>query len=184
MEFNKDRLALLAGIDNRDEYFGKTLKENIGLWEAEDEEEVPLDAEAGAEEEGEELDFGEEEDAADEEAVPKEDVIDALAPLLGVDVEELSALVTGDEGGDEEEGDDEEGGDEEEGDDEEFALESDVIVVDASEDDIDVHEARLRRAIRKEISSVIYEVRNERALKDIKKGYRTKSLAAVMGYKR
>ena len=29
MRFNKDRLALLAGIDDRDQYFGKTLRENF-----------------------------------------------------------------------------------------------------------------------------------------------------------
>ena len=57
MRFNKDRLALLAGIDDRDQYFGKTLRENFthglaveaedDLDAVEDEEETPLDAEEG-----------------------------------------------------------------------------------------------------------------------------------------
>jgi len=167
MIYNKSRLALLAGIDNRDQYFGKTLREN-SLWEAEDdldavedEEEAPLDAE------------GEDEEAAegDEESIPKEEVVDALAPMLGVDAEELSALVSGDE-----EAAEEEGGEDE------FALESDVVVVDAS-GEVEVHESRLRRAIRSEIRGVIKEVMLEKEMKQLTHARRTKSVAAAMGYR-
>ena len=75
MRFDKNRLALLAGIDDRDQYFGKTLRENFshGLTaEAEDEldaaeeegEEAPLDVEGGDEEVAEE--------GGEEEMVSKE----------------------------------------------------------------------------------------------------------------
>lgn len=172
MVYNKNRLALLAGIDNRDQYFGKTLAES-SLWEAEDdldavedEEEAPLEAEEG--EEGE------------EESIPKEDVVDALAPILGVDAEELSALVSGEEGGDEEA---EEGGDEEDAGDE-LELENDVLVVDNSEEaEVEIYETRLRRAIRGEIRNVINEVLLEKEMKQIAAGRRTKSVAAAMGYR-
>lgn len=191
MIFNKNRLALLAGIDNRDQYFGKTLRENRALYEEEGaEEEVPLDVE----DEAVDADADLEAEAGDEEAVPKEEIADALAPLLGVDAEELSALVSG---GEEEAGDEEEdlGGEEEA--EEEVALESDVIVVDASEEDVvyadsdeelsgpaAVAERRLRRAIRKEIASVIKETRAERAGNDIRRARRKKSVAAIMGFDR
>ena len=194
MIFNKNRLALLAGIDNRDQYFGKTLRENTAIYEDEGAEEVPLDVED--EEAGEEVDL--EAEAGDEEAVPKEEIADALAPLLGVDAEELSALVSGGEEVADEEGDEEVA--DEEGD-EEIALESDVIVVDASEEGIEysgsrhdhdeelsgpaaVAERRLRKAIRKEIASVLKETRTKRSNSDIRRARKTKSLAAVMGFDR
>lgn len=175
MIYNKNRLALLAGIDGRDEYFGKTLKENSSLWEAEEEldaaedgEEMPLDAEEGEED----VDA-----ASDEEAVPKEEIVDALAPMLGVDAEELSALVTGDDAeAGEEEPADEEG-------DEDLELESDVLVVDASEEEVQVYESRLRKAIRSEIRKVISEAVLDRDMKQISHARRTKSISAIMGYK-
>ena len=180
MIYDKKRLALLAGIDSRDQYFGQTLREN-SLWEAEDdldaaedEEEAPLEAEGGEEEVAEE-------EAGDEEAVPKEEIVDALAPMLGVDAAELSALVSGEEEGAEEEG--AEDAEAEGGDDLDLELESDVLVVDASEEEVSVHEARLRRAIRGEIKKVISEVMFKRDMEQISYAHRTKSISAIMGYK-
>jgi SpoVK/Ycf46/Vps4 family AAA+-type ATPase len=175
MIYNKGRFALLAGIDDRDQYFGKTLLEN-SLWEAEDdldaaedEEEAPLEAEEA-----------EEDEEGEEESIPREDIIDALAPVLGVDPEELSALVSGDEGGDEEV----ELDDDEEAEEDSLELESDVVVVDASsEHEYDVHEARLRRAIRGEIRDVISEVMLEKDMKQLTNARRMKSVAAAMGYR-
>ena len=177
MIYDKKRLALLAGIDSRDQYFGQTLRES-SLWEAEDdldaaedEEEAPLEAEGGEEEVAEE-------EAGNEEAVPKEEIVDALAPMLGIDAAELSALVSGEEEGAEEEGAEEEGAE-----DLDLELESDVLVVDASEEGISVHEARLRKAIRGEIKKVISEVMIKRDMEQISYAHRTKSISAIMGYK-
>jgi len=182
MIYDKKRLALLAGIDSRDQYFGQTLRES-SLWEAEDdldaaedEEEAPLEAEGGEEEVAEE-------EAGNEEAVPKEEIVDALAPMLGIDAAELSALVSGEEEGAEEEGAEEEGAEEEGAEDLDLELESDVLVVDASEEGISVHEARLRKAIRGEIKKVISEVMIKRDMEQISYAHRTKSISAIMGYK-
>ncbi len=173
MRFNKDRLALLAGIDDRDQYFGKTLRENFShglaveaeddLDAVEDEEEVPLDAEGGEEELGEE---GE----GEEEMVSREEVADAVADVLGVDAEELAALVTGEEGGEEEAA--EEGGEEEGGEEvEELELEGQ-------------YESRIRRAIRKEIAAVINEARRNKTSRQMRTARRTKSVAVAMGFKK
>ena len=169
MRFNKDRLALLAGIDDRDQYFGKTLRENFthglaveaedDLDAVEDEEEAPLDAE-----EGEEV----AEEGGDEEMVSKEEVADAVAGVLGVDAEELAALVAGDEGG-EEDLEAEEGGEEEEV--EDLELEGQ-------------YEARIRKAIRKEISTVISEARRNSTARTMRNARRTKSVAVAMGFKK
>ena len=175
MRFDKNRLALLAGIDDRDQYFGKTLRENFshGLTaEAEDEldaaeeegEEAPLDVEGGDEEVAEE--------GGEEEMVSKEEVADAMADVLGVDAEELAALVTGEEGGEEEAA--EEGGDEEGGDEiEDLELEGDVY-----------REARIRKAILKEIAAVIRETKSRRESNRLRKARRTKSVAVAMGFKK
>ena len=178
MIYNKNRLALLAGIDGRDQYFGKTLHEN-SLWEAEDdldaaedEEEAPLDAE--------EVDM-EAEEGGEEEAVPKEEIVDALAPMLGVDAEELSALVSGDEAAEEEGGEEEAA--EEEGGEEELELENDSLEAGHVQDENSVYESRLRRAIRNEIRQVINEALMDRDLKQISNARRTKSVSAIMGYK-
>ena len=174
MRFNKNRLALLAGIDDRDQYFGKTLRENFshGLTaEAEDEldaaeeeaEEAPLDVEGGDEEMAEE--------GGDEEMVSKEEVADAMADVLGVDAEELAALVAGEEGAEEgaEEGGEEEGGEEVE----DLELEGDVY-----------REARIRKAIRKEIAAVIRETKSRKESNRLRKARRTKSVAVAMGFKK
>ena len=177
MIYDKKRLALLAGIDSRDQYFGKTLRES-SLWEAEDEldaaedeEEAPIEAEEG------------EEEAPSEEAVPKEEIVDALAPMLGVDAAELSALVTGEDEEAEPAEDEEAEPAEDEGEDSDLELEGDVLVVDASEDEVQVHESRLRRAIRGEIKKIINEAIIERDMKQISHARRTKSISAIMGYK-
>jgi len=172
MIYNKGRIALLAGIDDRDQYFGKTLLEN-SLWEAEDdldaaedEEEAPLEAEEV-----------EEDEEVGGESIPKEDVVDALAPVLGVDAEELLALVSGEEG-------DEAEVDDEEAEEDPLELESDAIVVDASRHrEPGPREARLRRAIRGEIRDVISEVMLEKDMKQLTNARRMKSVAAAMGYR-
>ena len=133
MKYNKDRMALLAGIDGRDEYFGKTLRENFsfgGMAEAEDDldaaedagDDTPVDVEGGDE-------GGDE--APAEDMVSKEDVAGALADVLGVDAGELTALVS-DEGGEDEA---DEGGDEEEAEDEGGDDEGDDLDLDLGEAD-------------------------------------------------
>jgi hypothetical protein len=170
MRFDKNRLALLAGIDNRDQYFGKTLNENFshGLAvEAEDdldaaedaEDDVPLDADGDEEEAALE-------DDAEVEMVSKEEVADAMADILGVDAAELAALVSGDEA--EPEGDAEEASDE-----------------DPVEDlELEAHYEGLRRTIRKEIAAVINEARRTAATRRIRAARRTKSVAVAMGFKK
>ena len=173
MRLNKDRLALLAGIDDRDQYFGKTLRENFShgltaeaeddLDAVEDEDEMPLDAEGGEEEVAEE--------GGEEEMVSREEVADAVADVLGVDAAELAALVTGEEGA-EEEGAEEEGaeaGDEEEV--EDLELEGQ-------------YESRIRKAIRKEIAAVISEARRNKSARQMRNARRTKSVAVAMGFKK
>jgi hypothetical protein len=172
MRFNKNRLALLAGIDDRDQYFGKTLRENFshGLTaEAEDEldaaeeeaEEAPLDAE-----EGEDL----AEEGGEEEMVSKEEIATAVADVLGVDAEELTALVSGEDAA-EEGGEDaaEEGGEEVA----DLELEGDVY-----------REARIRKVIRKEIAAVIREAKAKGDASRLRKARRAKSVAVAMGFKK
>jgi hypothetical protein len=168
MRFNKNRVALLAGLSGRDEYFGKSLNENFsygGVAEAEDdldvvedEDEAPIDVEGGEEEAEAEADAG--------EMVSKEDVAAALADVLGVDSEELSALVSGDE---------EDSGDEEE----------DLGDLDLGESDrASFAEARVRAIIRKEINSIVLEARRKDTESQIRTARRKKSVAALMGYKK
>ena len=168
MRYNKNRFALLAGIDGRDQYFGKTLRENYSFGvtsEAEDDldaaedeaaEDAPIDVEGEpAAEEGA------------EEMVSKEDVAVALSDILGVDSEELTALVSADEEAGEEDLDAEEGEEGEEGEELELELES-----------------RLRKAIRSEISSVIKEAHKKNMEAKIRSARRRKSVAVAMGYKK
>jgi hypothetical protein len=185
MRFNKDRLALLAGIDDRDQYFGKTLRENFthglaveaedDLDAVEDEDEMPLDAEGGDEEMAEE--------GGDEEMVSKEEVADAVADVLGVDPVELAALVAGDEEAAEGDEEAEEGGDEEVADLELEESEEEKRQKDANYLD-GVDESRIRRAIRKEIASVVNEARRNRTSRQMRAARRTKSVAVAMGFKK
>ena len=182
MRFDKNRFALLAGLEGRDEYFGKTLNENYSfggvaeaeddLDAAEDEEEAPIDVEGGEEE-------GSEEEADAGEMVSKEEVAGALADVLGVDSEELTALVTGgEEGG--EEGEAEEGGEPEGGEEG-----GDDLDLDLGESDrASVAEARIRRIIRKEINSLVSEARKKDTEAQIRRARRKKSVSALMGYKK
>lgn len=193
MKYNKDRMALLAGIDDRDEYFGKTLRENYafgGMAEAEDdldaaedaEDDTPVDVEGGEE--------GGEEAPADD-MVSKEDVAGALADVLGVDAEELTALVS-DEGSEgEEEGEDEEAeeGGEEEGED----LDLDLGEADEKEEVEEAYEAdekeeeavnEIRRIVRRELASMIKESKQKNIERKIRAARRHKSVAVAMGYKK
>ena len=201
MKYNKDRMALLAGIDGRDEYFGKTLRENFsfgGMAEAEDDldaaedagEDTPVDVE-GADEGGEE--------APAEDMVSKEDVAGALADVLGVDAGELTALVS-DEGGEETEEDEaeeeeaeDEGG---EGDD----LDLDLGEADEKEEVDEAYEAdekeeadekkeadavnEIRKIVRRELASMIKESKQKNIESRIRAARRHKSVAVAMGYKK
>lgn len=202
MKYNKDRMALLAGIDGRDEYFGKTLRENFafgGMSEAEDdldaaedaEDDTPVDVEGGEEEAAEE--------APAEDMVSKEDVAGALADVLGVDAGEITALVSGDEGeedaDDEEEGEDEED-DAEEGDDEEGEdLDLDLGEADEKDEVEEAYEAdekaeeddavnEIRRIVRRELASMIKESKQKNIERKIRAARRHKSVAVAMGYKK
>ncbi len=186
MRFDKNRLALLAGIDDRDQYFGKTLRENFShgltaeseddLDAVEDEAEAPLDAEAGEEAEAEE--------GGDEAMVSKEEVADAMADVLGVDPVELAALVGGDEeAGDEEVADEDlEAGEEVEDleleESEEEKRQKDANYLDG------VDESRIRKAIRKEIAAVIKEAKAKSTSRTLRNARRTKSVAVAMGFKK
>ena len=182
MRFDKNRLALLAGIDDRDQYFGKTLRENFthgltseaedDLDAVEDDEEAPLDAEAGEELEAEE--------GGEEAMVSKEEVADAMADVLGVDPVELAALVTG---GEEEVADEDlEAGEEVEDleleESEEEKRQKDANYLDG------VDESRIRKAIRKEIAAVIKEARVQSTTRRMRAARKTKSVAVAMGFKK
>lgn len=194
MKYNKNRMALLAGIDGRDEYFGKSLRENFaygGMAEAEDdldaaedaEDDTPVDVEGGEEEAAEE--------APAEDMVSKEDVAGALADVLGVDAEELTALVS-DEGGEEEEGDeeeaDEEEGEEEAGDEEGEDLDLDLGEADEKESGDEKEEEaavnEIRRIIRRELASMIKEGKQKNIENRIRRARRHKSIAKALGYKK
>ena len=212
MKYNKDRMALLAGIDGRDEYFGKTLRENFsfgGMSEAEDDldavedadDDTPVDVEGG-EEGGEE--------APAEDMVSKEDVAGALADVLGVDAGELTALVS-DTGEEAEEEDAEEGDEEaeEEGDDEGDDLDLDLGEADEKGDVDEAYEAdekeevdeadgkkdpsgskgkdavsEIRKIVRRELASMIKEGKQKNIESRIRAARRHKSVAVAMGYKK
>jgi len=186
-------MALLAGIDGRDEYFGKSLRENFafgGMAEAEDdldavedaEDDTPVDVEGG-EEGGDE--------APAEDMVSKEDVAGALADVLGVDAAELTALVS--DGGEEAE---DEGGDEEEADDEGDDLDLDLGEADEKEevDEADEKEEteekekkavnEIRKIVRRELASMIKEGKQKNIESRIRAARRHKSVAVAMGYKK
>ena len=199
MKYNKDRMALLAGIDNRDEYFGKTLRENYafgGMAEAEDdldaaedaEDDTPVDVEGGEEEAAEE--------APAEDMVSKEDVAGALADVLGVDAEEITALVSGDEEG-EEEAEEDEGADDEEGeeggDEEGEDIDLDLGEADEKDEVEEAYEAdekeeetvnEIRRIVRRELASMIKESKQKNIERKIRAARRHKSVAVAMGYKK
>ena len=196
MKYNKDRMALLAGIDGRDEYFGKTLRENFaygGMSEAEDdldaaedaEDDTPVDVEGGEEEAAEE--------APAEDMVSKEDVAGALADVLGVDAGEITALVSGDEEGEEEaEEDDAEEGDEEGDDEEGEDLDLDLGEADEVEEAYEADEKsekddavnEIRRIVRRELASMIKESKQKNIERKIRAARRHKSVAVAMGYKK
>ena len=196
MKYNKDRMALLAGIDGRDAYFGKTLRENYsfgGVAEAEDdldaaedaEDDTPVDVEGAAEEE-----------APAEDMVSKEDVAAALADVLGVDAEEVTALVSSDDDEDEEaEDEDEEDEDEEDEDEEDEGGDEDLDLdlgeadeveeayeADEKEEDDAVNE--IRRIVRNELASMIKESKQKNIENRIRAARRHKSVAVAMGYKK
>lgn len=180
MRFDKNRFELLAGITGRDQYFGKTLRENYSgdsLSEAEEEgsgaestNETPVDVE-GADE------------GAD--TVSKEDLAAALAGVLGVDAGALKSLVSGEkaEEAPAEEAKAEEAPGDDEKKDEDLALEADTCEVD-DEDESMKNEARLRSAIRKELDFVIKEINTRATENHIRRSRSSKSVAVSMGFKK
>jgi hypothetical protein len=87
------------------------------------------------EDEGMEMEDEAAEDKEAEESVSKEEIVGALAPLLGIDEEELQAVVSGDEAGEDEDLEDEE---------EELELEADFFEADYGKKEADYGEADMK----------------------------------------
>lgn len=194
MRFNKNRISLLAGIDNRDQYFGKTLRENYApgvLTEAEDEssesedkgEDTPVEVKDDAPASDDTADTSATEESTGDDTVSKQDVAVALAGVLGVDSDAMTALVAGEKEEASDESSSAESGDAEASTDDskELALETDM--------ENEVHgfyEARLRRVIRAELDSIIKESRGHghSIENQIRRARQAKSVAVALGYKK